>query len=415
MKYVSKFSNMKNKIENEGLRNISFAVEDLMTKFLYQRYGKDKVQTKFSGTSVFESVSAERKDDSIEVLNNKISAALFAEAYKRYGGTKELVFDLGDTEKGIKGTFLPDAKTKQIIADKNLWSSPVFRDSFAVVYETAITPMAQTLAVGFYDGLTKITNIGWGDSYAVDVESNEVLTVSELGQDTLKVHSQTLHNKTYTAVPKPYGAATSINFYHMASGKLDWGKHIFKIAQAFVTYWNLMAINSMTKQIEDVTTKGTVDSDYFKITLNDDNVTRLIKLLTAANNDGRINIYGDLTMVNQLLPTTDANNAPILSQIGEEWIKRGYISRYLGCDVYKIDQIILPGTKNANPLFGAPENILWFMNDIEAPLHLVFGGNTMSIDRNHMETGDGMLKFGVISNFDMVFVPSSKFGAIIVQ
>lgn len=405
MKYAAKFSSMKNKIKNETIKKINFLAEDLITKSLRGKFGLEKVNKKFAGSGVFEKV--ERENDSTELLNNKITALLFMAIQENYDFGSKLVFD--------EETYLPNNETAEIIKNPQLQKSRIFQEYFAVAYENAITPTAQTLAIGFYDQLVQVKNIGWGDSYAVTVNSNEVLRVGEVGQDTLKLFNQKLHNNEYTATPRPYGTAVSINFYDMASGKMDWAEHITGVAKAFVVYWNLMNNVCMTTIVDDaIANNGGLDTPYFKATLSEANHIALVKLLKAANNSNKVNVYGDLSAVNQLIPNANAN-VTYMSLLGDEFTSKGYISTFLGANIFETGQIILPGTINDNPLFGAPEKYLWYFSEDEQPLHLVFEGNTLSVDRDHFQTGDGMLKFAVVSNFDMIYVPASKIGAIVIN
>ena len=385
MKNIAKFSAVKNNVSDE-LRELSNIAEDLVAKALYQEFGKEEILQKFSGQGIFEKISPERENDSIELLNNKLSAHLFAVSYKTFRPDVELAFD----EK----TYLPDAKTAQIIKSKRTWQDPIFRSAFAVAYETAISPAAQSLAVGFYD---------------VDVNSNEIFVVDEIGQDSFKVARQRLLNKTYTATPRPYGAATAVNFYHMASGKANWALHIMNIARGYVKKWNLMAIESLKTTIDEAMTAGGGSTPYFKATLNDDNHFGLVSLLESANDSSNINVYGDLLAVSKLVPGTGSDKQ------ATEWAERGFVAYYKGTNVYKLRNTLIPGTINTDPKFGAPTNYLWYINEVEAPIHLVFEGETLTVNRDSFQTGDGTIEFEVFSNFAMIYVPASKIGAIVIN
>ncbi len=414
MKNAYKFSVAKNNINNDNLKTVAFVAEDLMTKYLRSGasgISKEAIGLAFDGSSVFENVSPDRVKDSYELLNNKITAGLLTQTFAEYNSNIELKFD--------KDTFVADLQTQNILRNPQHWKSYVFQDKFAVNYGQVISPIAQSLAVGFYDNQAQIHNLGWGDSFAINVESNEVLVVSELAQDTLKVASQTLKNKEYTAKPRPYGAGVSINFYHLASGKLDWGKHILSVAKGFARRWNQMAIESLYDVFAKATTNFTVNTPYFKTSLTDANWNAVVKALDAANDGLVVNAYGDLDAITQILPNTTVAtmDAALSTLLGKEWTAKGFVGEYHGANVYKLGQVFLPGTINGSgtsAIFGAPEDIIWFTSEAIKNLHLVFEGTPITIERTSFETGDGMLRFTVISNFDMIYVPGSKIGAILV-
>lgn len=399
---IAKFSAYKNKFEDGTLlREAIQLVEDITAKELYRRYGKDTIQQKFSGTGMFENISPENENVSISLLNNKLSMLLLSKAYYDYCGV-ELQFD--------ENTYEPKTDVvKNIIKNPQLWKDPVFISRFAAIYEEAISPAVQSLAIGFYDNLVQIHNIGWGDSLAITVDSNEVLVVDEIAQDTLRVARQRLLSEEYTANPRPYGAAVSVNFYHLASGKVNWAEHIYAIARAFVKKWNLMSINVLKKTIDDAMLAGGGETPYFLATFSDENHTRLISLLEAANDAYTVNVYGDIQALNVLLPAEGSDKQ------ATEWGEKGFVTAYKGANIYKLRQTLIPGTINSDPVFGAPENYLWYLTESVKPIHLVFEGERLQIDRSSFETGDGTVTFKLISNFDMIYVPATKIGCIVVK
>lgn len=400
-KNIFKFNAIRNEASGEYLELIDTA-ESLMTKALVREYGQEEVTKRFSGQGIFERVLPDYKDASIDYLNNKLSADLFATSFKKYRPDVKLSFH--------KDTFLPaDLQTAEFMKSRSVWSDPVFLSHFAVAYETAISPAAQSIAVGFYDDFVQVKHVGWGDSYAVPVESNDIFVVNEIGQDTFKVARQRLLNKTYTATPRPYGAEVSVNFYHLASGKVNWSAHILGIAKAYVKKWNLLSINSLKATIDEAMSAGSGNTPYFRATLNDENHFGLVSLLEAANDNGNINVYGDILAVSKLVPETGSDKQ------ATEWGERGFVARYKGTDVYKLKQTLIPGTINTEPIFGAPQNYLWYINEAVAPIHLVFEGETLTVDRKSFETGDGTITFKVLSNFDMIYVASTKIGAIVIN
>jgi len=418
MSNVIKFSQIKESISDKGLKNISFVIDDLMTKYLQSKASinhvvEERIKRVFSGTGVFEQVSDERKNDSIERLNSKITAALFSKSIEDARLSYEVKFD----DDPVTGTFAPDAQTKNLMKSPQIWKNKTFVNAFMSNYEIAISPAAQVVSVGFYDDLAQIHTCGWGEDIRFTVESNEAFVVQPIGQDTFKMAKQSLKSKDYVATPKAHGARVSINFYDMASGKLNWADHIMKISRAFADRWNQCAIEALYSYISDATTKFTVNTPFFKTTFSDANWNAIVKAIPAANGMGAIKAYGDLDALTQILPSTTVAtmDAALASVLGKEWTANGYIGEYHGASLSVLPQKFLPGTINSNgadAVFGAPEDLIIFTNEGVKPLHLSIEGGTLYVNRDYMETGDTTLDFAIAANYDLLYIPGDKIGAM---
>lgn len=405
---LAKFGAIKNSYADEDLKNLTSLAETITGRFLYRNADKGVIQKVFSGTGIFERFDEKFENLSTDVLNRMLSRGLLE---KVYAGT---TFEQTKGKLEFTEDHYPTPRTAEIIKNPNVFGSNELKEKFAVLYSTVISPAAQALTVGLYDDFVQTHRIGYGDSPIIQVASNEIFVVEEISEGNYRAATQVLHDNIYTANPRNRGAAVSLSFYQIASGAMRWEDHIIAIAKAFAKYYNQLAINGMKAYVEKRITAN--DTAYFKTSWNDTNHRALIKLLSAANDNDIINVYGDIDAISVIKP--DANElgaANIMGAIGEQYLVRGYLGQYKGANIYKLRNTIVPRTINGTPVFSAPVNMLWYLNDGYKPLHAIFEGDLLTVNTNNIESADGTLRFYVQSKMDMIYVPGSKIGAIKLQ
>lgn len=107
------------------------------------------------------------------------------------------------------------------------------------------------------------------------MDSNELFIVSSLAEGIARGGVQTASNTEYTVTAKREQVALYVDWYHVASGKLDWGKLIAKIGASFAAYIQARLAKVMADVITNNNNVATANKDgiagYIANGLTDEN------------------------------------------------------------------------------------------------------------------------------------------------
>ena len=111
-----------------------------------------------------------------------------------------------------------------------------FQSRFKNILAQAITPAVPTVAASGYEELYDVFQVGYGDAATYTVDSNELFIVNDVAEGVARGGLQTIYNQEYSVKANRKQVATFVDWYHVVSGKHDWGKFGEKIGQSFVAY-----------------------------------------------------------------------------------------------------------------------------------------------------------------------------------
>lgn len=296
------------------------------------------------------------------------------------------------------------------VKDPNVNKNPLFRTKFNAILSQVITPIAPAMISTEYMNLADISNISWGESARFVVKSNDSFLVTRIAEGILRGSVQRVYNNELFVNPEPYNIETAIDWYQVASGIFDLGEFVYKVGTAFSNYITLMVVTA----IESFVTSG-LTTAYKSSGFTTSKFATMVDRVKAANGGGEITAYGTLASLLAILPGTGASSVVTALQqgLGQEWADMGYLGRYMGVDMVRIPQIILPNTVNTTALFGVPDNVVYFFaNGGYKPVKLVFEGSAASIDIVPTDAPDKEMGISVTMRIGQTLVNASKFGAI---
>lgn len=291
------------------------------------------------------------------------------------------------------------------IASPVLHNDPVFRHNFNVILSQIMSPVIPAMVSSEFMDFADISNIAWGDTAKFKVSSNDCFYVTKVAEGILDGGSvQRIYNDELTVNPEPYNIKTTVDWYQVASGVFDLGEFVYKIGASFSAYITQMIIGALATNI----TAG-APSAYFTNGFTTTKFARIAELLKAANGGANIRAYGSLVALSAIIP--DTTNMQI--QLGEEYSKVGYVSKYMGVDLMRIPQILLPNTVNTTPLAGIPDSTIYFFADGGyKPVKIVFEGSPITLDILPNESSDKEMGLSVTTRIGSTFVAASRYGAI---
>ncbi len=297
------------------------------------------------------------------------------------------------------------------IKNPMLNKNPMFRQKFNSILAQVITPVVPAMISTAYMDMADVVNVAWGETARYKIKPNDTFFVTKYAEGILDGSVQRLYEGEIAINPEPYGIKTTVDWYQVASGIFDLGEFVYKIGISFSNYITLMVVKAIT---------GFVTANYPVAYFTDGFTTakwaKMADLISAANGgNANIRAYGTLASLMSVLPGTGASTvvANLQQGLGKEWTSMGYLGKYMGVDTVRIPQILLPNTVNTNPLFGLPDNIIYFFADGGyKPVKIAFEGNTLTLDIIPTESPDKEMGVDVQMRMGLGFINASKFGAI---
>lgn len=284
-----------------------------------------------------------------------------------------------------------------------------FKEKFNAILAQILTPVIPAMVSAEFMDMADIVNIGWGETAKFKIRSNDSYFVTRIAEGVLDGSVQRVYNDEVTVNPQPLNIKTTVDWYQVAAGVFDIGEFVYRIGISFSSYITNVVIKTMLDYIDKMPTAYVVDG-FSTITF-----ARLAEIVRAANNAVNVRAYGPLTALMSVLPGLGASTvvANLQLGLGKEWTELGYLGRYMGVDMHRIPQIVLPNTVNSNPALAIPADMIFmFADGGYRPVKIVFEGTAVSIDIIPTESSDKEMGVQITMRMGASLIAASKFGVI---
>jgi hypothetical protein len=282
------------------------------------------------------------------------------------------------------------------------------RSNFEAVVAEVVNAIAPSVTSADYARfLAEVRQVGWGDTARFIIRSNELFKVNEIAEGVNRGVLQPIFDNEVTVNPSPIEIATAIDWYAVAAGVFDWGDFGLRAGRSFEAYIFLKVIAAMTSVTGDMIGAGYIANGYTPA-----NWTNLVQKVSAANGGApvyAIGSLGALTKVN----TTGANGLGLQYFVGEDYLSKGYIDKFLGARMIPVDPALVPTTINSTADLAVPDNKIYMVAaDAYRPIKIVFEGNSMTVERIPEETTDKRYGIRIQMRVGVSAIVGSKFGRI---
>jgi|GEM_PF-3097375 len=295
-----------------------------------------------------------------------------------------------------------------MVRNPQINKNTAFRENFAAVVAQVMTPILPAMVSAEFNGFADVSNIAWGDTARFIVHSNDTFYVTRQAEGIKEGTVQRLYNKEVTVNPEPFNIKFAIDWYQVAAGLFDFGEWVYRVGVSYNNYITLMIINAFSTNIQSGIAAS---SPYFTNGFTTAKFAKMADTLRAANGGANIRAYGALAALSAIIPTGAQANMQM--GIGEEWSKVGHLTDYMGTELVRIPQIMLPNTVNTTALLGVPNDTVYMMADGGyKPAKIVFEGQAVTTDIVPTEAPDKEMGMNVTMRIGIGFMTASKFGAI---
>lgn len=258
---------------------------------------------------------------------------------------------------GMKWTGL------DMIKNPMVFKKTGFQETFNTILAGAITPVVPTVASAGYEQLYDVVQVGFGDSAKYTIDSNELFIVNSLAEGIARGGVQTASNNEYTVTAKREQVSLFVDWYHVSSNKLDWGKLLQKIGASFAAYIQARLAKVMASVIARNNDVNTNNQDgiagYIANGLTDENWLLTARDIKLANGGADVYALGTSIALASVLPDSAKG-----FRYGEDSaiVKDGFLPDYKNVPMIELGNALVPNTINGTPEVVLPDDIIYMIN-----------------------------------------------------
>lgn len=291
----------------------------------------------------------------------------------------------------------------EMVKDPMVRNDVGFKSRLFAVISQVITPVVPAVISAVNMNWAEIKDISLGDTASFEVDSNELFEVNEAGEGAGFGAAQRLLSQEFTVNPTLKETTIAIDWYWVATNKLDWGKLTYKVGISLGAYIN---------QLVYITLKNSIASQpaaYKANGFSDTNFLNLAQRVQYANNGAKTTVIGTKVALGTVLPSNDY----LKVQLGDEWAKVGYLGSYKGYEFMELQQTIVPSTVNTTATFGMDDDYLFFFPvGGYRPIKIVFEGDAYTFQKDSTQTADKTQILQIQRKFAAKAVIGSRFGVL---
>lgn len=241
-----------------------------------------------------------------------------------------------------------------------------------------ILPQTMIDSIGLY---TDIRFGGFGDSFAFDVEPQDLFVVSKAGRAKRNSEVRRQFKGQVTVIPENHQLTAAVSLYRVLAGKVSLADLTLKIIRSLeteITRDTYDTFETAMDAADQTATTGLYVAGYTQASL-----VRLCQQVQAWNQGAKPVIVGTQLALVNVLPD-DANYRYTLD---DPYMKLGYVKTAFG-----FDTMVLPQVANWQTQFGTnviSDSRLWIISPSSQKLiKLCFEGQTIAITDNPLDNAD---------------------------
>lgn len=298
-----------------------------------------------------------------------------------------------------------------MVKDPMVTINSVFKDTFATVISQIITPLVPKVTSERYSSLYDVTQVGFGDNASYIVESNELFIVNEGAEGIARGGQQTIANNEYTVNAHKRTISVGVDWYHVASGKMDWGVFGLKVAKSFENYINASVIKALTSVVSDEaarTSKGI--GGYYANGITNTNWMTLAQNVSLVNGGASVYALGTKIGLSEVMPSAEQG---FRFGSSDPLVVHGTLPLYLDVPMIEIDNALNPYTINGIPATIVDDNYIYFIAmGTDKPVKVVFEGNQVTVAQDPMTSNDRTFGMTVEMRLGTDVIVGNKFGVL---
>lgn len=273
------------------------------------------------------------------------------------------------------------------------------------IIEELVSAIVQEGLTGsaFWDEYVDYRNMRDGDLNEFTAEDASTFVVAEVANGNATPRRQRLGKAEKVSIKTTvHNIRMYEHFSRFMAGRIDWTKLCDKVAEAFQKeIWNDIYVAFSGITAKDVI-GGDPDGKYIVTagSYSDDTLIDIIAHVEAATGKKAV-VFGTQAALKKLNGTALANAS---EKAKEDLYNQGYFGKFYGTDVFKLNQMHIPGTDN----FLLEDDVIHVLAGDDKFIKFVDEGETIIDDRDWTENSDSTLEYRMSQKFGAAVLFSSK-------
>lgn len=318
------------------------------------------------------------------------------------------------------GRTAPETYEDFLKVQRTYMNDSTFLRTLAGVVTEIVTPVLPAVTSNALDYLCETVYTPIGQTYAVQVESNDVMIFEDDSHGAARSKpAQRLYSKDLVLNPTPRTAKTSQKWYQLISNNADLGRFFNSISAGLYNKIMVLWNAAMAAGAGSSTYMPTGLSFAQYSTANFISAVKKVKAVNNAYNSSVI-AFGDIAALSKVLPDGIVNSASVnldaalAHLLGAEYARSGYLTGYCGAQLMPVDQAILPGTQNGAVTEIFPTDVIYLaVAGGYKPVYMAFEeGFPIEITLDPSETADMSIDVICTASIDARPIFASKLAKI---
>lgn len=313
------------------------------------------------------------------------------------------------------GATPPETYQDFLKAQRIYMNDASFLKVLSGIFTEVVTPILPASMTNALDYLCEAVFPGVGETYEVEVESNDVFVFEDDSHGAARSKpANRLYSKSITLNPRPRTAKASAKWYQLIGNNADLGRYFNSIAAGLhnkiVALWNSAMVAGAGNTM--YVPSGLVFAQYS--TANFISAVKKVKAVNGSN--GGVIAFGDIAALSKVVPSGVVNaatvnlDAALAMLLGNEYARSGYLTGYCGAQLMALDQAIVPGTQNSTVTEMLPTDVIYFgVSNGHRPVYLAMeDGFPITVELSPDQTADRSIDIIVTASLEAKPVFASK-------
>ena len=247
-------------------------------------------------------------------------------------------------------------------------TNPNYRWATFAVIGSMIDMVIPDVVANDFMQFAEVRNGGFGDNFVFDIASSDLFIVSKGANGKRHTFAQRQFNGQVTLIPEPRFVTVEEDLYRILCGKRNLAEYAMKCALAMEKELSI----DVYKAIND--TYGTLHTNFKEGSFTVDGFVKLAQRVQAANGGARCVVFGTKLGLSKILPSNDY----LKIQLGDIYNRMGYLTTFMGVDLFEIPQKIDDTAGNYS--FALEDDRLYFISTgVQKLVKIGFEGETITI------------------------------------
>jgi hypothetical protein len=272
--------------------------------------------------------------------------------------------------------------------------------AFALISEVLNVVIPATVLDNFGQ-FAEVRNGGWGDNFKFTIPNPNLFVVSKIGNGIRKGEPQRLYSTELSLTPVNHDVTIQEDFYRVLTGQVNFGDWISRIAQSVETAISTEVYNAFYGSYSGLIT------NFKEAAFDSTAYVKLGQRVQAANRGAKVAVFGTRLALSKVIPNASFTNYG--TGLGEEYVRMGFLSNYMGFDHYMLDQRVVANDPTYS--FSIADDALYFVAvGADKPVKIGFEGSPVIYQSSQGVNADNTLDYSYQQMWDTAVISSQKYG-----